>query len=200
VGDTDQPNNLTDILDRLEEQTDGQYHVELRNILEAFAYRLHGPMILVPGLLVVSPLGMIPTFPTVLGLLIVVAVSQLVIGVNPPWVPKELRERSVERQAMVKSFKHLRPWTRRVDRLTAPRLTFLTNGPMLRVWGVLAVLLGLSMPPLELVPMACFVPGLGVCLIGLTIVASDGILGLIAITAAVGTAYLFLLAAGPWLV
>jgi len=194
-----QTHELTDILDRLEDETDGQDQVEVRNILQAFDGRLHGPIILVPGLLVVTPLGAVPTFPTVLGLLIIIAVSQLVIGIHPPWIPKSLRDRSVEREAMVKSFKKLRPWARWIDRLTEPRLTFLVNGPMLRFWGVVAILLGLSMPPLELIPFACFAPGVAVCLIGLAIVASDGLLALLAGAATGGVALLFSYAINQWL-
>jgi len=199
VSDNDKPTSLTGVLDRMEDQTDGQDEVEVRDILDAFAGRLHGPLMLVPGLLLISPLGAIPLFPTVCGLLIVVAVSQLVIGVNPPWVPKDLRDRSVERQQMLSAFKKVRPWARWIDKLTRQRLTFLTNGPMLRVWGVVAILLAVALPPLELIPLACFLPGIAVCLIGLAVVASDGLLAALAGVVACAVAWLSTYVVNQWL-
>jgi len=182
--------NLTDIMDRLEAETQDASEVAIRDVLAGFRDRTFGPLILAVGLLAITPLGAIPLVPTFLALLLVLVVGQKLIGFEHPWVPRELRERSVDRAAMCRAFARARPWARRIDKVLKPRLTVLVEGPMTYVTAGLALLLALTMPPLELVPFAVFVPGLGVVLLGLAASAKDGALAVVAIAFAGGAVWL----------
>ena len=69
----------------------------------------------------------------------------------------------------------LKPWTQRVDKLLKPRLQGLVNPLSQRLIALLAVVLALSMIPLELLPFAAALPALAITLMGLGLAASAGL-------------------------
>jgi hypothetical protein len=189
--DRKRPDNLTGVMDRIEEGTEGQDAVRVEDLFEAFSGRLFGPLLVLPGLLLLTPLGGVPLLPAGVGVFVALLSVQRVFGRKEPWVPQKLRERSMERERVVKAFAKARPWTKRVDRVLRPRVTVLTEGRAEVFAAVLATVLGLSIPVVGLVPLAALAPGAGIALIGLALIARDGVL-------MVG-AYLAALAAG-WFV
>ena len=95
------PNTPEAVIDRIEERTLGREHVATRDVLDAFADRLFGPLLTVPGLIVVSPLGAIPGAPAFVAVLVVLVAGQLALGRDWPWMPRWISERWVERERMV---------------------------------------------------------------------------------------------------
>lgn len=177
---------LTGVLEELESQTEDQDAVAVADLLDIFADRSFGPLLVVPALLGVTPLGMIPGVPTVLGLLVALVAAQRVVGLRRPWVPGILARRSIAREKLVSALDKGRRWSRRVDKLLKPRLGVLVEGPMEIVLGALALLVALLVPPLELVPFGAFVPFLTIIALGLAKVGRDGVLALVGIVLAGG--------------
>lgn len=191
------PDNITSVLDGLEEQTRDATIVRVADILEAFSGRLFGPLLLLPALIVISPLGVIPLVPTAMAVLLALISGQGLLGRGQPWVPRQLRERSVERERLQHAFSRLRPWTQRIDRLTRPRLEVLVTGPMQPVLILIVLLLAGVMVPLEVLPFAAALPALSIALLAIAMLGQDGLLGALGFAAGGGSLVtLFYLLAG----
>lgn len=175
-GDQDGVHNLEGVLTRLDHSTRECDEVSIGDALEAFGHRLFGPVVTVAGLLIMSPLGMIPGIPALFGLTVVLVAGQHAVGLDTPWLPSRLTRRRVSRDQLGHALGRLRPWTRRVDRFIRPRYPVLLRDPMPRVLAGVCVVLGLAVVPLEFVPFAAFGPGAAIAAIGLALVGRDGLL------------------------
>ncbi len=183
---------LEGVLDRLLERTEGEESVGLKDVFDAFSGRLYGPLMLIPSLILLTPLGGIPGMPIVVAILLVLVAGQRVLGLTRPWLPKRLVEGTVKRKKLESAFGKLRPWAKRVDAVLRPRLTVLVEGPMERVIALMIVAVGLSVPVFGLVPMAAAIPGLAAVLLSLAITGRDGLLVIaswVVIAGGVGVAF-----------
>ncbi|MEQ8767992.1 MAG: exopolysaccharide biosynthesis protein [Planctomycetota bacterium] len=170
------PDNITDVLDRLEEEFGDSETVELQDILDAFSGRLFGPLLFVPALIALSPIGAIPLVPTSLAVVLVLIAGQRLFGRDKPWLPRFLREREIDREKVENAFDKIRPWAKRIDRFLEPRLPALVEKPMSWVLTLLVLGFAVTMVPLEILPFAVVVPALGVALLALGLTARDGVL------------------------
>jgi hypothetical protein len=179
--------NLTQVIEEMVDAGDGD-QVSGQELLEAFGERAYGPLILVPSLLLVSPLSAIPGFSTAMGLCIVLVAGQLALGRGHPWLPAFIKTRSMPRDRLAGGAKFLLKVSKFVDGLTRPRLCALTRGVGRRVLALVAVALGAVIPLMEVVPMASSTAGAAVAVLGLALTARDGLLALfaMALVAAVG--------------
>lgn len=179
--------SLTQLLERLDDANDGKT-IQLRNVIETFESRGFGPLITLPGLIALLPTGAIPGVPSVCGLFIALIAVQQLLGRQSPWLPRKLGERGISRGKLHRSIERVKPWTRRIDSLLAPRLSFLMEPFARRLVAVLVTALGLAMIPLELVPFAAAIPALAITVVGLGMTANDGLLSLIGIVLSLGGA------------
>lgn len=191
AGDSkDTPKNLTDLLDDLHEQVDGDSKVSVGDILDAFGSRAFGPLLAVPGLIGLSPLGALPGAPAIIAIFVVLVAGQHMVGLDHPWLPKRLTKRSVSMEKWEKARDKMRPWARRVDRLLKPRLEWLTGRAMERVISVVTIGLAVSMFPLGFIPFAVAAPAGAILLFGLALSARDGLAVALALVVTGGTGYL----------
>ncbi|MCB0337326.1 MAG: exopolysaccharide biosynthesis protein [Bdellovibrionales bacterium] len=170
---------LTDIVDDVENaiESNGET-VAVQDILDAFHTRTYGPLLLLCSALAISPLGAIPTVPTMLGVLILLLGSQLVAGKKSPWLPKLIRTRTFSKDKVERALHAIKPWFARFQKLVKPRLTFLVKPPNTSIIGAICVILALFIPPLEIVPLAVIIPATGVALLSLALTSHDGICAL----------------------
>jgi hypothetical protein len=185
-----QPQNLQDMLNRLEDRTQTQDEVSLGAMLEAVGRRSFGPVLLLCGLVPASPLSGIPGLPSVMAVLIFIVVAQILTGHHHFWLPESLLRRKVSRQKFCKAIRFLRVPARWIDRLLYPRLCFLTTGPAVYVIAAICALIALSMPPLELIPFANTTTGIAVSVFGLALVSHDGLLVVVGTIAFAASIYL----------
>lgn len=179
---------LADTIAVLRQQISSEDQVRVRGVLDAFEGRAFGPILAIIGLIVVTPIGAIPLVPTLMGSLLFLIAIQRLFGRTYPWIPKRLRDRSVEQRRLDNVLKAAEPWARRIDRMIKPRLTFMFNDAMGYVLAAIVVGLALSMPPLEVVPFAAAIPAGATLLFGLALTAQDGLLALLGIAGATATA------------
>ncbi|MDQ8187592.1 exopolysaccharide biosynthesis protein [Pelagicoccus sp. SDUM812002] len=184
------------MLDGLSAASQEQESVTMEAMMESVGRRSFGPVVLMIGLIAMSPLSGIPTLPSILGVMVVLVAGQMVVGRRRFWVPKRLLQRSIASKKLKKGLGVLRPVGRFIDRILKPRLTFLTNGLGARFMAILCVLVGATMPPLELLPFLATTAGAALSSFGLAMIAHDGVLALLAIAATSGVFYL---AASEWL-
>lgn len=188
--DDNNPDSLTDVADELEDKASEDGDLTVQDALDEFAGRLFGPLLVVPGLIVMTPVGGIPLVPTIMGVFVLLVAGQSLAGRKHPWLPGVIAERGVSQEKFEKSIEKMRPWLEWVDKYTARRLEWMVSGPMKYVLAVICMAMGLTMPPLELIPWGCAIPGGAILLMGLAITARDGLLAIGGVVAAVPALYL----------
>lgn len=174
------PRNLIQMLDRLEENARERDRVTIDSMMDAVGRRSFGPVILIVGLIAMSPLSGIPTLPSILGVMVVLVAGQLLLGKDHFWLPGKVLRRSISQEKFLRGIEFIRPASRWVDRCVSPRLTFLTKGPGAHAVAFFCVLIGLTMPPLEILPFMATTAGVALTVFGLSLVANDGLLALLA--------------------
>ncbi|GHA93105.1 exopolysaccharide biosynthesis protein [Modicisalibacter luteus] len=175
---------LTDLLKQLDGIPTSR-RIHLQDIIDNFNSRGFGPLLVLPGLIVLLPTGAIPGVPSLCGLFIAMVAGQLVLGKSSPWLPRRLGQRGFDHDKFHRGVKWVTPWTARFDKLLKPRMMGLVNPLSRRLVAVLAVILALSMIPLELLPFAAAIPALAIVLMGLGLVADDGLMLMLGIAAVV---------------
>ncbi len=171
---------LEELLDRLCGATDGRSEITIDEMLKAAGTRSFGTMLLVPGLVALSPLGGIPGVPTALAVLILLIAGQMLIGRECFWLPKWALKRKAGQERMQKALRFMRPIARFVDKLLRQRLTWLTRGPAIYVIALLCIGLAATMPFLDPIPFANTPSDAAVTAFGLSLLSHDGLLALIA--------------------
>ncbi len=186
----DQPKKLADLIDDLDDQVQGDDSLAVKDMLDAFGSRAFGPLLAMPGLIGLSPLGAVPGAPAIIAIFVVLVAGQHLVGLDHPWLPSKLTRRSVSKDKWDRARDRVRPWMRRLDVLIQPRLQWLTGDVMQRVISVVVILLAISMFPLGFIPFAVAAPAGAILLFGLAISARDGLATLLALLATAGTGYL----------
>lgn len=191
-----EPTNLEGVLDDLErccaDHRGGR--VSVHDMLDTIGPRSFGPLILVPGLIGISPIGAIPLVPAVMALIEVFVAAEILLHRQHVWIPQNLARRSTDTARLERALKAIRPYARVVDRFLGPRLTFLTQGFFFYVLALLTLLVALVTPIIEIVPLAGIVPNAALVSYGLAITAHDGLWALIAIAVTVASFYMLGLA------
>jgi hypothetical protein len=169
-------------LDELAEKDD----VCIADVVEAFGNRSYGPLLLVPALLEITPVGAIPGVPTFLAVTIAIVAVQMLIGRSHVWLPGFIRKRSVSAEKLREASDKLRKPGKLLDRWFGKRLKTFTGKTAQRVAAVIIIALCISVPPLEVLPFASSGPMLAIACFGLAIMVRDGLLMLIAGAIALG--------------
>ncbi|TNC66628.1 exopolysaccharide biosynthesis protein [Rubellimicrobium roseum] len=163
-------------LDRLHETGEDKDKVSVGDVVEALGDRGYGPLLFVPALIEISPIGGIPAVPSILALIIALFAVQIALGREKMWLPGFLRNLSVTGDRMKRATDKLQPVARWLDRWFHGRLEWLASDKVLRVAAVLIVFLCLSVPPLELLPFASTAPMAAIASFGLAMTLRDGLL------------------------
>lgn len=166
--------------------------IHLGKVVDSFASRGFGPLLLIPSLITFLPTGGIPGVPAVCGVLIILLAGQLLVGQNKPWIPKRLARLSVERDRFVDLLNKSKTFTRKVDKVIKPRLQWITGEKASRGIAALIIVLAGSLIVLGPIPFAAAIPSGILVLISLGIVAKDGLLIISGVTLSVAAAFLLL--------
>ncbi|MEO0983578.1 MAG: exopolysaccharide biosynthesis protein [Pseudomonadota bacterium] len=166
--------NLRTLLNSLCEETEGE-RVSVEDLLRAAGRRSYGPILLLLGFIAVSPLTIVPGANWLVAVLILIVAGQIVIGRSFPWVPSRFLRFSFERKYLVQGVDAAQEAAAVVDRLVAPRFTFLTEPPFVQLVALICIAAALVTFPLGFFPLGPVLPGLTVLLFGLGLTARDGI-------------------------
>lgn len=177
---------MSTMLDRLEAIASDRHLVAVYQMLEAVSRRSFGPLLLLPGLVVPSPVGGMPGVPTFVAWLVGTAAAQLIIGRRYIWLPRWLLKRKAPQAHLHRAIRFIRPFATYSEKLARPRLRGLTVSYGTRVVAFFCLCTCLLMPPLEIVPFANAMCGAALSLFGLAMIARDGVLTCIALAASIG--------------
>jgi len=184
--------NMQQVLDRIATETAGiRRHVTLESILDAVGTRSFGTLLLLPGLILFSPLSGIPTVPTTMGVFTLLISLQLMFRRQALWLPHWLLERKVHRKRLDRSLRWLHKPARIIDRMLKPRLSFLVRGIGVDLIAAICIIIALTLPLMEFILFSASSAGLVLTTFGLSLTARDGLLALIAFLLTVST-YVFI--------
>jgi hypothetical protein len=119
--------NIEQALDKIDQAAQDSDPVSLGTIVEGVGSRTFGPLLLLAGIVMASPLSGIPGMPTSMSVLVLVIAAQLIIGRKHFWLPNWLLKRSVSRKRLNKAISWLKKPAGFIDRLLRPRLAFLVH-------------------------------------------------------------------------
>ncbi len=162
------------VLDRLREAA-GRDTVSLRTLVEAGGATSFVPALMIPAILVVSPLSGIPVFSSVCGLTIALIAGQMAFGRGHLWLPRALMNRHLNGPRVRGALDRIAGLGRWIDRHSRDRLRLLTVLPLVKIPQALSMLCGLAMPLLELVPFSSSLLGLAVLFFSVSFLARDGL-------------------------
>ncbi|MFN4271604.1 MAG: exopolysaccharide biosynthesis protein [Aliihoeflea sp.] len=189
MSNQDQPEDLSDVLDQLEDAGDGET-VSVGDIVKEIGGDAFGPLLLVPALFLVTPVSGVPGMPSIGSLLISLIAIQIVLGRDTLWLPGFLRRREMKKQRLDKALSWLRKPAGWIDRISSERLIVLTQRPWIMLPASLCALMVLLAPAFETVPFSVSIAAGAVALFALGMVARDGIMVLVALLVFVLTGWL----------
>ncbi|WP_045221866.1 exopolysaccharide biosynthesis protein [Desulfonatronum thioautotrophicum] len=182
-----EPVNLEQLLDRIDTAACSLERVSVETILEAVGSRSFGPLLLLAGLILVSPLSGIPGTATSMAVIVLLCAVQLVLGRSHFWLPSWLLQRSVPHNKLKRALVFVRPHARAIDGWLRPRLTFLVHRTGTYFIALACIVIALGLPAMELVPFSASSAGGALTVFGLALVFRDGLLALLAFAIAVAT-------------
>ncbi len=173
-----EPATLNAVLDEIVEKCEHDSSPEsltLGEILESVGRRSYGPLLLVIGLFAISPATVVPGMTWAAAALTLVVAGQMAFGLPRIWLPKNLLQAQIPRDAVVGGVRKSRGFAKGVDAVLKPRLTFLSRPPFVNLVALLVIGAALITFPLGLIPLAPLAPGLAVVSFGLGMTARDGL-------------------------
>src|SRR5688500_13340203 len=173
---------LQQLLDRLDKAGTGQ-RVDVESMMEAVGRSSFGALLLLGGLVTLSPLDIVPGIPTLIALAVLLVCVQLLAGRRHFWLPAWVLRQSMTRQRFRRALTWLQKPARFGDRLVRPRLTALAGDAAVKVIAVGCIVVALAMPVMEVVPFSANLAGIALTAFGLAVIAHDGLLALVAFAA-----------------
>lgn len=188
--------DLQDIVTHLRDLGEERGSVSIHDIRDAMGERSYGPFLAIPALVEISPIGGIPGVPTLIALIVAIFAAQLAFGRKHLWLPGFLDNRKIGGDRLKKGMDWIHKPAGWIDRLLRPRLKAVAGGTGLRVVAVLCIILCCTVPPLELLPFASSIPMGAIALMGLGLMARDGVVILIAAILSLGSFWFIFTAVG----
>lgn len=186
-----EPLSFNEVLDDIAYKADNDDtpdKLTLGEVLDSVGRRTYGPLLLVIGLIAVSPLTALPGTTWLVAVLTLLVAGQMALGMKRVWLPRNARDMSLPPEGVKGAVEKSRGVAKVVDTLLKPRLTFLSKPPFVNLVALLVIGAALITFPLGLIPLAPLAPGLAVVFFGLGMTARDG-LWLLLGTLAVGGAF-----------
>lgn len=171
--------SIGDVVDGVEAIAEKQDKVAIDDLLDAFGDRSFAPLMLILALIGITPVGAVPSVPTILGLCIAIIAAQMAWGRDHVWLPKFVTSRGIKSKRLTKGEDKLDTIAGVMDGLAKRRLKALASGPARRIVAGLIVVLCLALPVLEIVPFAAAAPFLSIAILSLAMMVRDGLVLLI---------------------
>jgi hypothetical protein len=179
VAGADSVTTIEQLLDRLDTAAASE-RVTVGSMMKAVGRSSFGGILLLGGLVTLSPLDIIPGIPTLIAIGVFLVSVQLLAGRRHFWLPAWLLRQSLTRQRFRRALAWLRRPARFVDRFVRPRLTLLAGDAAVKVIAVGCIVVAFAMPVMEVVPFSANIAGAALTAFGLAVIAHDGLLALVA--------------------
>ena len=181
--------NFAGLLDCLIAETSGET-VTLGQLMKIVERRSFGAVILLLGLIAVSPLTIVPGATWAVAAVTLLFSMQLLFGLKHPMMSRNLLDLQMPRPALENFVNTARNLAHVADKLTAPRLGFLTRPPFVIGVALVCTIAALVTFPLGLIPLGPVLPGVSILLMGIGLTARDGVFLLLSTLAMAGAVLL----------
>lgn len=179
MADDKNTSSIGDVVDGIGQIAERKDDVSIDDLLDEFGDRSFAPLMLVLALIGVTPVGAVPTVPTIIALCIAVIAAQMAFGRRHLWLPGFVTRRGVDSGKLLNASEKLDTIAAVFDRIAKGRLRALASGPARRVVAGLIAVLCCALPVLELVPFAAAAPFLAIAILSLAMMVRDGLIMLI---------------------
>lgn len=179
-----EPANLEQLLDRFCSAERGRSTTTVGAIVAEVGTRSFGPLLLLAGAILTSPISGIPGVPTSMGVLVLLISAQLLLRRDHFWLPQWILRRRIRRSRIEALARWLRRPARWVDKFLRPRWTRLVSGRLIYVIGSVCFILALAVPIMEVVPFSASLAGVAFTAFGVALTARDGAVAAVAFVAA----------------
>lgn len=166
---------MADLMRRLREAADEGERVAVRDVMAHLDTSSFATVILVPALILITPLSGIPTLPTFGAAIIALVTLQWAMGRDHLWLPDVLMRRSIPSSKLRTALGWLDRPAAWIDGMTHARLTFLTVRPLAAVALILILCNVALWPLLELLPMVTTTGAVMVALLAFGLMTGDGL-------------------------
>lgn len=170
---------LERLVRKVQERTKRGEAVSIELLQQVAGTQAVGPILLLPALVVVSPLSIIPGLPSLVGLHTVVVSAQLMIGRSRIWLPGWLSRRMIKPGHAEKLLQFLLPVSRVADVVAKRRMLALTGKIGRRLGAAVCLLMGAIMPLLEFIPLSSTIAASVIAVYALSLSVRDGLLTLV---------------------
>jgi len=168
------PASLGELLERLHPAPDVT-RISLGDILRGIGSQSFAPVLLVPALLLISPLSAIPGFPTLGALIVITVTAQWLVGRRHLWLPEFVMSRSLSTERLSSALGYLEKPAAWIDRRSRDRLQWFVLPPVSLVAKLCIIAIALTWPVLELLPMVTSIGAGAVALFAFGLMVRDGI-------------------------
>lgn len=166
--------SMTAILDcalRVAERKD----VCVGDMISAFGPASFLPLLMMPAVVLVSPLSGIPLFSSLNAVVIILVASQMLFGRSCVWLPGWVKQRGIPGTRLRSGLVRLRPAALWFDRNAHKRFELLFRRPLWYLLPLTCVCLAAMIPFLELVPFSASLLGAAITFITLGMLTRDGV-------------------------
>lgn len=170
---TSSPAFLHDLLAAMRPQEQAK-HVSVQDVVARIGDRSFAPVILVVGLILVSPVSGIPGTPTIGSLIVILCAVQAILGRDHLWLPAFLMRRKVKAGRMNRGLDWLARPAAWIDKHTHDRVLVLSAPPMSLFAFAVITAIALTWPFLELLPFVTSFGAGAVSLIAFGLLTRDG--------------------------
>ena len=176
---------LQGVLDHILLRMDGA-DSNLHDVVEMMGARAFGPVMMLCGLFLMTPLGALPGVPAAFGLVNIAFAAQLLLRRPHPYVPAMLARVPIPHAKVSWVARVFRKPLAVIDALVDARLPSLTRGVWLGLAALVSILLSATMLPLSVIPFGVVPSAFLLGLIGLALTARDGVLMAVALGLSLG--------------
>jgi len=175
------PRPVSEILDSLEELAGTGPQVRLDALAGNIGARGFGPLLLLVGVIMILPIGMIPGVGGIMGCLMIGAGVEMLRGRKGLWLPGFVARREVASSKLVSAVAWMRRPGAWIDARTRRRLPLLAVGRLALIADALILIVaGLSLFVTGAIPIVAPLYGIPLFFMALALVSADGLFALIA--------------------
>jgi hypothetical protein len=183
-----QYNSLRALLDAIETTASTQHTISIEDILQLVGRRWYGPLLLVAGLVILTPIiGDMPGVPIMMGTVVILLSVQLLGRRKRVWLPRWIRQQRLDSPKVIKALHWFRRPARFIDRYTSTRCEWAVQHAGLSVVALMSMMVAAVTPLLELIPFSANLAGFAIATFGLSVLAADGVVAFIAIAFSITT-------------
>ncbi len=154
----------------------GGEKTEIGTLLEPLGQFSHSALLLVPAMLVVTPISGIPGVSGSCGVIIALVSLQMLLGRRSLWLPEYILKIQIDSGKLGAALKMLHKPSLFIDRYTRRRFHLFVRSPGSIITKALCFACGAVMPLLEFIPFSSSVLGAAVSLFAVSLLTRDGAL------------------------